>query len=485
MTEGCLPTSRDKRFHSASRAFRELIVTGAALTTYKLRDVNLLSASRGRRTEDGQPFGAGGSATGKESLSLIKTLTLTAVTAFLLLSCVAGVAGQDTQPTPASSPAAADPIIETGVTNPSPKAEGGGDLMPVVLSAAVTCIITMLCTWWIAKGSQSTEIQLLTSQLSQANKETKNSQDETKRQAVVLNEEKNALTVKLAAAEKEKADLKAKAQKLESIRKELRKGTLVRTYRQPVILVGPRFVGKTSLLMQWHAPWNTSRLDRTHTHYTSDVPVYDFTRKEDRTPHYADPDITVPFHTHLILKVHDFPGETEAQKSVCQMIVHETHNLHRESGKNLGLVLVCMFDAEEAATGISQDTKKYYNGELFRELRSLVAHNQVEIERLILVFNKYDQLKALQPGLDDRELLRLCVNKFDPTYDLLHNIVNPEKVCEVFTVLSREEMHLKNRGAPIVLGEAARSFVRAFAGREAETKVIEQSASTYAAEKFL
>lgn len=422
---------------------------------------------------------------GEESVPLAKTLKLTAVLALMLLSHGGVNAGQSSTYTPTPTPVAVAALAETTPAEEGLSSWFRGEWVPVVVSAIITCLITVLCTWWIASGSQSTEIQLLKSQLGQAHRETKNAQDESKRHATVLGEEKSTLALKLKSAEEELADLKAQAQKLALVREKLTSGTLVKTYRQPVILVGPRLVGKTSLLMQWHAPWSTSRLDRTVTHNTSDVPVYDYTGKGDRAPHYAFPEITVQVHTHLMLKVHDFPGETDAQKSVCQTIISETDNLHRESGKNLGVVLVCMFDAEEAVTGISQETKRYYNGELFRELRSLVAHNKVEIERLILVFNKYDQLKAQRPTEDDRGLLRLCVNKFDPTYDLLHNIVNPEKVCEVFTVLSREEMHLKNRGAPVVLGEAARSFVRAFAGREAESKIIEESASTYASEKFL
>jgi GTPase SAR1 family protein len=371
---------------------------------------------------------------------------------------------------------------EDTVAAPSPSE--GTDYMLTILAAAVTAIITILGTWWLATGSQSTDIHSLRTHLDQAKKEVLAAQNEQRKQLEAYNKEKGMLSLKLRSAEEKVTELSRIAEKFKNVRAKLSESAVVRTYRQPVILVGPRMVGKTSLLMQWHAPWNSSRLDRTQTHYTSEVPVYDF-RQENQEPHFADPEISVPVHTHLILKIHDFPGEPDAQKSVCRIIVDETHNLRYASGKNLGIVLICMFDATQAASGIGQDTHQYYNGELFRELRSLVAHQKVEIERLILVFNKYDKLKDKYPNHSDNELLRLCVDKFDPTYDLLHNVCNPEKVCEVFTMLSREEMHLKNRGAPIVLGEAARAFVRAFAGKEAENKVIEQSASNYASEKFL
>lgn len=358
-------------------------------------------------------------------------------------------------------------------TNSVPQSSDGSTAFIAILTAAVTAAVTGLCTWLITRGSLATELKLL-----------KKDSDQSAANFRTLEEEKNILLAKSKLAEKEITKLKISAEKLNTIRTKLKSSSLVRTYRQPVILVGPREVGKTSLLKQWHAPWDTSRLlNRTQRHYTSDVPVYDFS-EGGKEAHFADPEILVPVHNHLVLRVHDFPGELDAQESVCKAIISETENLQRETGKNLGIVLICMFNAEEATSGISQATRQYYNGELFKQLRSLIIQHQADIERLILVFNKYDALKAIKPSVPDSDLLKLCINKFDPAYDLLHNVCNPGKVCEVFTMLSRQEMHTKNRGAPIVLGEAARAFVRALAGEHAENKIIEQSATTYASEKF-
>ena len=344
----------------------------------------------------------------------------------------------------------------------------------VIICTLITSVVTGLCTWLLTRNSQSSTNNLLTEQLGQIKQERES-----------LKKKNQEANERLRTTELRVNDLQTIAKKYEEIRANLQGSAVVRTYRQPVLLVGPRLVGKTSLLMQWHAPWVISRLDRTQTHKTGDVPVYDYIEKN-KEPHFAAPDLLVPAHSHLVLKVHDFPGEEKAQKLIRNIAIEETQNLQKQSKSNLGIVLICMFDAEEAAIGISKETKQYYNGELFRELRALVTHSQIHLERLILVFNKYDGLRAhFKEDVDDKELIRLCVEKFDPTYDLLHNVCNPEKVCEVFTVLSREEMHLKNRGAPIILGEAARAFVRTFAGREAEAKIIEQPATTYAAEKFL
>jgi GTPase SAR1 family protein len=295
----------------------------------------------------------------------------------------------------------------------------------------------------------------------------------------------NALKSESTSIQKRSNELEQKARKLDDVRAKLKNSSVVRTYEQPVLLVGPRGVGKTSLRVQLHAPWKTYTLVGTITHTISEVPVYDFV-KPNAEPHFADPELIVPAHVHLALKIHDFPGELTAQRLIRKIIVEETEALRVNSGKNLGVVLICMFDAEEAKAGINKVTQQYYNGDLFSELRSLVSHSKVHIERLILIFNKYDQLKKhFSNELDDVKLLKLCIEKLDPVYSLLHGVCNPEKVCEIFTMLSIEEMHLKNRGVPIVLGEAARAFVEAFAGKQTAEAIIKETASRYSSEKFL
>lgn len=103
------------------------------------------------------------------------------------------------------------------------------------------------------------------------------------------------------------------------------------------------------------------------------VPIYDF-KLEKTEPHFADPEILTNVHVHLKLKVHDFPGELSQQKHIVEQTKQETLSLRQSTGKNLGIVLICMFDAEEAARGLSDDTYAYYNGELFSNLREFIAY---------------------------------------------------------------------------------------------------------------
>jgi glutamate 5-kinase len=190
---------------------------------------------------------------------LMKTLTfflMTIVMGFLLHGC-------------SSSPEATNgPSANTSsAQNPSQTLDStsgnNSNILIAILAAAVTSTITGFSTWLITRSSMATELKLL-----------RKDSDESVAKIRKLTDEKNVLLRKGNSDAAEITILKQSDNKLYAIRKSLELSSLVRTYRQPVILVGPKHVGKTSLLLQWHAPWNTSRrLDETQRHYTSEVPV--------------------------------------------------------------------------------------------------------------------------------------------------------------------------------------------------------------------
>jgi hypothetical protein len=277
--------------------------------------------------------------------------------------------------------------------------------------------------------------------------------------------------------------LRSFEQRYNNTKSKLESSIVVKEYCQPVILVGQRSVGKSSLLAQWHTPWNYGGLQATHTHNISIVPIYDG-EQSDREPHFADQTIHTRVDIHLQLKVHDFPGELSAQTKIIEEAIKDTVLLRENTGKNLGIVLICMFDAAEAITGRPlQPTIDYYNGDLFKNLRELVAYDKVGLERLVLIFNKSDLLKQSFPAEEDRVLIERCLNTFMPVISSLRSICNPEKVCEVLTNFDRDIV-FNNRGEAIVKGEAARNFVKAMAGNQAAQQVVQNNASTNAARFF-
>lgn len=331
------------------------------------------------------------------------------------------------------------------------------EIIVPILSAVATAIVT----WFLTRQSLRNDLwqkdQLL-SKVSEFEAEAK----------------KDANEIKQLTAFKDKYRI---------MRNNLESSSVVKHYLQPVILLGPRAVGKTSLLMQWHAPWEHGRLDSTQSHKITTVPVYDF-EMPDREPHFAAPEITTAVEAHLKLRVHDFPGELAAQQSVTREAIADTEEVRSQTGKSMGVVLICMFDASESVRGVQSSTISYYNGDLFANLRALVSHRNIDIQRLVLVFNKYDLLRSAYPNENDKNLLNRCNSTFEQVLVLLHGICNPEKVCEVTTILDRDDMITNNQGAPIVLGEAARGLVEAMAGPSVARELLPDGASRFLAAKF-
>jgi len=334
-----------------------------------------------------------------------------------------------------------------------------------IIAAIIGAAISGGITWYATKSQIGQQNELLEGQLRDSNKDI------------------NQINGKLKEASSKISDLFPYKEKYLRVKHNLEKSSVVRRYFQPVILVGPRAVGKTSLVTQWHAPWDRSRLSPTQTVRTSAVPVFDF-QLESLEPNFADSEILSKIHMHLSLRVHDFPGELGAQKSVIEKVVEETLQIRGETEKDLGVVLICMLDASEALTQVSRSTVEYYNGELFANLRALVSHNKVSVERIVFVFNKYDLLKAQRVGVNDVQLMKACLQAYQNVITPLRGICNPERFCEVFTVLDRDDMVMNNRGAPIVLGEASRRFVEALAGKEHLQNVVKEAATNYITNLF-
>jgi hypothetical protein len=313
-----------------------------------------------------------------------------------------------------------------------------------LIGPVVGALVGAALTFFLARGGLSRENSLL------------------KTRADNLQSERDKARSELRAARAEVGALRKVETKYTEVKKILGDSSVVKDYDQPVLLLGPRNVGKTSLVTQWHAPWNSDTLESTRRLLTSTVPVFDYTQP-DAAPHFADADVLTKVHVHLKVKVHDFPGEPHLQHEVAKVARSETKRLREETRKALGVVLVCMFDAEEAATGVSSETKRYYNGEFFSHLRGFVINEAIGIERLVVVFNKFDLLRAKMPGQPDDALINECITTFDPIIEPFHYMCNSERVCETITVLDRDKLRL-SQGASVVLGEAARGLVTTMAG---------------------
>lgn len=337
----------------------------------------------------------------------------------------------------------------------------------------ITSILTIIVTYSIThyydsktdKGKLTREATSLSSQL-----------DNERKNRISIENKFEKINLENLNNKKEIDKLNTIKLKYEKINTELEKSSVVRTFSQPVIIMGPRRVGKTALVLQLHSPWIHEKLQGTSMHKHSPVPIFDFIEK-DLTEHFANRELKVPLHTHLVLDLHDFPGEFSSQNEIKEIILEQAQLLKHQTSKNLGLVLICMFNSKEAASGISDDTSKYYNGDLFKKIKSFVTDNQVSIDRLIFVFNHFDTLEKLKPEMQGSALMNYCLEKFSPIFSDLNRLCNQDKVCEVFTVLGGENIMVENRGANVVQGECSRIFVSYFVDDIKIKEIIPESAT--------
>jgi GTP-binding protein EngB required for normal cell division len=330
-----------------------------------------------------------------------------------------------------------------------------------LLATIGSAVITGLGTWFITKSSLNAQNQNLTSTLIDKEERLRK---ETEKAQTIENENKK-LNQKLGESTSKIEKLNSSINK---IRESLERSNVITDHLQTVILCGPRAVGKTSLMSQLHVPWDHSSLSPTAYHRSGDVPV--FYCEGERIPHFADETIKVKNFHNIMLKIHDFPGELSYQKDILSL-------LNQEADKDNGIVLICMFDAQEAYFGISKETNDYYNGDLFKQLRQLSSF-KLDIIRIIFVFNKIDKLKISLKLQKNDEVLRYCLEKYKDLLLLFSGIVNSEKVCEVLAILGRENMILENLGTPIIKGEASREIVKRILGSNRLNEIIETPATT-------
>lgn len=257
----------------------------------------------------------------------------------------------------------------------------------------------------------------------------------------------------------------------------LRGSPQIETWCQPVFLLGPRDVGKTSLIRQWlvgaQEGWTQVESGPSHQSETREIPIHDL-QLAALQPHYAFPEFEAPIEVHLKLRVYDFPGDLGKLAEFLDAVVREssafTRDTKRDTEQGLGVVLVCLFNAAELCTGVTPDTREYYESPPFKQLHRTVVREEARVERLVVVFNRIDLLKDAYPHLSYADLREECRRFFRPYYrELIEQCELPaDRVHFEVTMLSPEALVAGNLNAPRVLGHCARSIVAYFRGVRAE-----------------
>ena len=144
----------------------------------------------------------------------------------------------------------------------------------------------------------------------------------------------------------------------------------------------------------------------------------------------------------------------------------ETAAFWEGTGRRVGVVIVCVFDAEEMHRGFQPATRAYYESPSFKQLHRYVIREKVHVERLVVVFNKIDRLRAKYPNLSHLDLREECRRFFEPYYhDLIEQCELPgDRVHFEVTMLDSDAQVDGTLNAPRVLDHCARSIVTLFRG---------------------
>jgi GTPase SAR1 family protein len=259
---------------------------------------------------------------------------------------------------------------------------------------------------------------------------------------------------------------------ISKIAEKLQHMKLIYSHNQPVLLCGPRKVGKTSLAKRLYSPWERVEIAPTRIISKCEVPVINLDC--DEFVEHPAMRINVRQEKAVSLHIYDVPGELKLQEDII-------HTLTNKMEKSYGVVMIFMFDASEL-DGITPETREYYNGDLFQQLRSLQA-SRINIVRIILVFNKFDILQEKYRNDSVNDLIRKCSDKFSRLLDPIHDAVNPEKICEVASILESTNKNNINMGDSLIKGEASREIIRKI-DKNQISAVIKEDATNYSAKYF-
>jgi hypothetical protein len=172
---------------------------------------------------------------------------------------------------------------------------------------------------------------------------------------------------------------------------------------QPVLLLGPREVGKSSLIRMLTDPNQSGLPERTFETRRAAGEMtlttnYHFRRTE---PHPHDRHRTAMVDIVPGLRFIDIPGEIHMQADALSIAAECAEKFRKETSTTKvlgrGIVLVCMFSGDPKD---EDEVKRYYAQDTLAGLERHVRERTIRMEEVIFLFNKFDRWRAALRGIE-------------------------------------------------------------------------------------
>lgn len=187
-----------------------------------------------------------------------------------------------------------------------------------------------------------------------------------------------------------------------------------------VVVIGPKFAGKTVLVKTWTQFWR-SHQGQAPTK-DCDLHIYDFPNSRPGREKSAQfPDIEVSTTNYAQIKIWDFAGELHLFEQALQRI----NSLER-------CTIILVLNADSDQSSILRNREYYSTNFLRRMHKAFSSHRSATIEGAYVIFTKAD---LLPPELRTAEHLKAA---FDTNVHHIEQIFSPDTIYHVLSAQTGE-----------------------------------------------
>lgn len=158
-----------------------------------------------------------------------------------------------------------------------------------------------------------------------------------------------------------------------------------------VVLLGPRYSGKTSIAELWTIPWTQISKIPSATWHIYEADVFEFESEKHRDPLFQVERVHIPT---LRVRVRDYPGEDHYRLQAIKEL--------KELEKKAVVIFVLLVGYHDQKVQHSRENAAYFSRVFVEEINEQLQRIAGSVAKAIVVFNKAD---LLPPEWDDTTTL--------------------------------------------------------------------------------